>query len=117
MFGRKKTFDDNKKLKFAQAMADMPAIQLAVAPTSSIEDASGRINRKAIGISMGSSTARSVASVRIWQTCRLGVPVTFQVLRRLFPADEQAYTEILKPSAQGAPMGLARFIHQGDHET
>ena len=69
----------------------------------------------------------------------IGIPITFQVFRRLYPGRELQYTQFLfdhmgkdemvtlgaihggqqyitysKPGTEGAPMGLARFLIDGD---
>lgn len=139
MFGRKKRFDDKRRSEFARAVSEMLATQTALAPRDSLEDAHGRINRKAIGYIYGfvdcalRSVGEDMADISI------GIPITHHVIRALFPGREQVYIEflvknlsdemvvlgmmtggqqyadfIIKPGAQGVPMGLAKFILQGD---
>ena len=139
MFGRKKAFDDKRKSEFARAVSEMLATQTAVAPRDSLEDADGHINRRAIGYIYGfvdcalRSVGEDMANIAI------GVPITHHVIRALFPGREQLYMDfliknlkdemvvlgmmtggqqyadfIIKPGAQGVPMGLAKFILQGD---
>jgi hypothetical protein len=138
MFGRKKTFDDDKKTKFVGAVADMLAIQMVVTTGRSIESAEGRINRKAIGYIYGFIDCALRSIGQDMSDVSVGVPITYQVLQHLFPGHEQAYTSFLidhlkdevvvlgmmaggqqytdfnKPDAKGSPMGLARFILEGE---
>lgn len=138
MFRRKKTFDDDKKSELARALSGMLAIQMALA-VGSIQDANGRINRKAIGYIYGFIDCALRSIGQDMGDVAVGVPITYQVLRDLFPGHEQAYTNflighlkdevvvlgmmsggqqyadfIITPGAKGAPMGLAKFILEGD---
>jgi hypothetical protein len=140
MFGKKKTFDDDKKSKFAKAISDMLAIQMVVATGRSIEGTKGRINRKAIGYIYGFIDSALQSIGQNMGDVSVGVPITCQVLRHLFPGREPTYTGFLidhrqdevvvlgmmaggqqyaefnKPGAKGAPMGLARFILEGEDQ-
>lgn len=132
-------FDDERKSKFVDAISGMLSVQMAVVGDRSIEDSSGRINRKAIGYIYGfvdcalRSIGQDMADVSV------GVPITYQVLRHLFPGHEQEYTRFLihhvedkdvvlgmmaggqeyadfnKPTSRRVPMGLAKLILKGDN--
>ena len=94
----------------------------------------GGPKRKAIGYVYG--YIDGVLRTKGWDMAdtQLGVPITYQVIRRLWPGKEAEYTSFLadrlqdpqvvigmmlggqqyieysKPGAASAPMGLARFI-------
>src|ERR1035438_2467608 len=95
MFGKKKTFDDDKKSKFAKAISDMLAIQMVVATGRSVESAKGRPNRKAIGYIYGFIDCALQSIGQDMGDVSVGVPITYQVLRHLFPGHEQAYATFL----------------------
>lgn len=140
MLGGKNAIDNEKKSKLADALSDMLATQMAVA-VGTIADAEGHINRKAIGYIYGFIDCALHSIGQYMSDVSVGVPVTYQVLRHLFPGHEQAYASfliehlkddvvmlgmmaggqqytdfIIKPGAQGVPMGLARFIIEGDDQ-
>jgi len=135
MFGRKKSFDDDKKDEFVKGIASMLEIQLVVVPNRrSLNDTKGRINRRAIGYVYGFVDCALRSTGQDMSDAAVGVPIMFQVLRHLFPGHERAYTDFLikqsqdpevihgmmnggqqyadfsKPNRKGAPMGLARFL-------
>ena len=105
---------------------------------SSIEDVHGRINRRAIGYIYGFIDSALQSSGQDMSDPSVGVATIYHVMRRLFPGREDTYTQFLiknardksvmagmmaggqqfaeysKPRHKGAPMGLARFIIEGD---
>ena len=94
-FRRKPRFDDAAKQVLVESLAAMLELQKAVAVNQQIEDASGRINRKALGYIYGfldsalSSLGQDMSDVAV------GVPITCHVLRHLFPGREKVYAEFL----------------------
>jgi hypothetical protein len=135
------SFDDAKMMKFIEAVSQILAIQKVVAAGCSIEDDKGRINRKAIGYVYGfiDATLRSIG--QDMSNASIGVPITYQVLRHLFPGREEKYTKFLvdnigkdncvmlgvmhggqqfvdfgKPENKGTPMGFARYLVEGDKQ-
>ena len=129
---------DEEMGRFATAIAEMLQIQLAVAGDRSIEDANGVINRTAIGYVYGFLDAALRTIGQDMSDTSIGVPITFQVLRRVFPGREARYGEYLAPrmgtdpvvmlgamrggqqyidfnnNKLDAPMGLAKAILEGD---
>ena len=141
LFGRKKHFDDAGKSQFATTIAQMLEIQIMMAGNASIEDEKGQPKRKAIGYVYGYIDAALRKIGQDMSDMSIGVPITFQVIRKLWPdhvneymdflakninTDEllmigimhggQQYFDYSKPGASGAPMGLARFMIEGDKE-
>ncbi len=138
-FGRKHRFDDAAKAQFATAIAVMLELQMTVATGKSIEDDQGRLKRKALGYVYGYIDAALRMKGQDMADMSIGVPITFQVIRRLWPDHVNECMDILgknlesdalmnagimhggqqfldysKPGASGAPMGLARFMIEGD---
>lgn len=139
LFGRKDRFDDAAKLEFATAIAEMLQLQMIVATGKSIEDEQGRLKRKALGYVYGYIDAALRVKGHDMADMSIGVPITFQVIRRLWPdrVNEcmdylaknlqtdalmnaaimhggQQFLDYTKPGASGVPMGLARFMIEGD---
>lgn len=138
LFSKGNRFDDAAKLQFATTVAEMLQLQLAVAGHS-IEDEHGRLKRKALGYVYGYVDAALRTRGHDMADMSVGVPITFHVIRRLWPnhvnvcmdylaknlnADAlmrvgimhggQQFLDYSKPGASGAPMGLARFLIEGD---
>lgn len=135
-FGRqpRDKMTDEQKLAFADRIAEMLKAQLVIVGDKSIQSQAGEPKRKAIGYVYGYIDA--VLRTKGWDMAdsHVGVPITFQVIRRLWPGKEAEYTAFLadrlqdplvvagmmhggqqyidfsKPSHAGAPVGLARFI-------
>jgi len=82
-FRKKSRADDATKAKFVDAITSFLSLQLFIVPNPSIEDTHGKINRKAIAYGYIDAFLRTrgydMADTDI------GVPVTFHVLRKLFP--------------------------------
>jgi hypothetical protein len=133
-------FDDAAKLQFVNVIADVLKLQKMVAGDASIEDENGRPKRKALGYVYGFIDAALRARGQDMSDPSVGVPVTFQVLRKLWPdraanymaflrenihSDDlmmigimhggQQYVDYRKPGASSGPMGLARFMIEGDN--
>lgn len=138
-FGKKNRFDDAAKIQFAKSIAEMLKIQTMVAAGKSIEDDQGHLKRKALGYVYGYIDAALRVKGHDMADMSIGVPITFHVIRRLWPGnvDEcmdflanniktdmlmnaaimhggQQFLDYSKPGASGVPMGLARFLVQGD---
>ncbi|MGO9686545.1 MAG: hypothetical protein ACLPTZ_28885 [Beijerinckiaceae bacterium] len=139
LFGRKDRFDDAAKIQFATAVAEMLEMQMIVAAGKSIEDDQGHLKRKAIGYVYGYIDAALRVRGQEMADMSIGVPITFQVIRRLWPdhVNEcmdflaknlttdallnvgmmhggQQYLDYSKPEISGVAMGLARFMIEGD---
>lgn len=139
LFGRKSKFDDAAKSQFATAIASLLELQTTVAAGASIKDERGRPKRKAIGYVYGYVDAALRVKGHDMADMSIGVPITFQVIRKLWPEHVndcmdflakniasdalinvgvmhggQQFLDYSKPGASGAPMGLARFMIEGD---
>ncbi len=136
-FGRRKrkTMTDKEKIAFADMIAKLLKLQLAVVGDTTMDSQAGGPKRKAIGYVYGCVDA--VLRTKGWDMAysEIGPPITFQVIRRLWPGKEreyfeflvdhlsdlgivagmmhggQQYIDFLKPeNSENAPMGLARYI-------
>lgn len=132
MIGKKNAFDDDEKSEFADRLALLLSVQMVVSPAQSIEVTKGRINRKAIGYIYGFIDCSLQCRDEDITNISVGLPILYHVMRKLFPGHEQAYIDFLMGHmddeivvlgmmaggqqynefirAEGAPMGLARFI-------
>jgi len=139
LFSRKNRFDDEAKSQFAATIAEMLQLQMIVATGKSIEDEQGHLKRRALGYVYGYIDAALRTKGYDMADVSVGVPITFQVIRRLWPDNVnecmdflaknlqsdallnagimhggQQFLDYSKPAAPGAPMGLARFMIEGD---
>lgn len=137
MIGKKNAFDDDEKSEFADRLALLLSVQMVVSPAQSIEVTKievtkGRINRKAIGYIYGFIDCALQCRDEDITNISVGLPILYHVMQKLFPSHEQAYIDFLMDHmddeivvlgmmaggqqynefirANGAPMGLARFI-------
>ena len=138
-FGRKDRFDDAAKSQFAKAVAETLELQTTVSAGKSIHDDHGRLKRKALGYVYGYTDAALRTKGHDMADMSIGVPITFQVIRRLWPdhVNEcmdflaknlekdvllsigimhggQQFLDYSKTGASGVPMGLARFMIEED---
>ena len=130
-----KSFDDTAKAKLADTVAALLQLQILAAGNASMDDENDQPNRKALGYVYGFVDAALCSVGQDMADVSVGVPVTFQVIRKLWPkrvtdymeflaknirSDDfmmigvmhggQQYVDYMKPGASGAPMGLARFM-------
>jgi tetratricopeptide (TPR) repeat protein len=166
LFGRKNQFDDAWKEKFVELIARALEQQKIVAGDvssegatdphlvalrqevllrfgksgASIEDEHGHPKRKALGYVYGFIDAALRTKGLDMADVSIGVPITYQVIRKLWPEKVSVYMDFLiknmhsdaliaagmmrggeqyldwiKPGAPGVPMGLAIFITEGDN--
>ena len=139
IFKRTSSFDDTAKQALVDALVEMLDAQRSIAPNSPIE-VGGHIKRKALGYIYGFIDAALTTLGQDMSDVSVGVPITFQVLRHLFPGREdeyltflrrniahdgvllagmmhggQQYLDYMRPEMAGsAPMGFARFLIDGD---
>jgi hypothetical protein len=138
LFRKKSRLDDEIKAKLEYAITTFLSLQLLILPEPAIEDALGNINRKAIGYIYGYIDAFLRLRGYDMADTDIGIPITFHVLRKLFPTrNPTKYVEFLmnnlqdemvtlgsmhggqqcldynKPNTNGAPMGLFSFILEG----
>jgi hypothetical protein len=143
-FNKKQKFDDVAKLTLTKQLSTLLEIQLAthnkLAPNHPMEDENGYVNRKALGYIFGFIDAALASFGQDTSNPALSIPVIWQVLRRLFPGNENRYTEFIvahigqnevlmlgamhggqqyvdfRHGRIDAPMGLARFLTEGDKQ-
>ena len=136
-FGRRKrkTMSDEQKIAFADIIARSLKLQLVIVGESTMDSQAGGPKRIAIGYVYGCVDA--MLRTKGWDMTDfdIGVPITFQVIRRVWPGKEreyfdflvehlsdpivgagmmhggQQYIDALKPeNSVNVPMGLARYI-------
>jgi hypothetical protein len=140
MFGRKNKFDDEAKSKLLTVVVNVLTIQTTPAGRAqSIKDEQGNLKRKALGYVYGFVDA----ALRVWgqdmADVSVGVPITFQVIRRLWPdhvnecmdylvknisKDALLMTGVMRGGQQyldwrnhkRTPMGLGVFLIEGDKD-
>jgi hypothetical protein len=131
-FGRG-AFDDAAKDTFVDSVAIMLKAQVAASGRTSVDHADGTLNPRALGYIYGFVDAALRTIGQDMADIAIGMPITFQILRRLFPGDEQRYLDFVRSSLpndtdmtgilQGGqqyldfnrgqlavPMGLARIV-------
>ena len=136
---RKPQFSDTQKAQFVDLISEILKTQTVVASGCSIEDGEGRIKRKAIGYIYGFVDAALRRVGQDTTNASISVQIMYRVLRHVFPGYEERYTQFLinnvgkdnlvmtgamkggqqyvdfiKPDAKGSPMGLARYMIEGD---
>ncbi|MGO8689799.1 MAG: hypothetical protein ACLQLG_09195 [Thermoguttaceae bacterium] len=95
LFKKRAKFDEGKKSQFIEAVAGMLQLQLATVTRYSIESADGSLKPKAIGYVYGFIDAALRTIGQDMSDVSVGVPVTFHVLRRIFPGHEEKYMQYL----------------------
>jgi hypothetical protein len=142
-FKKPKPLDDQAKSGLAEAYALQLAVQKEVAGQASrIHDATGQLKPRPLGYIYGYIDAALRTKGLEMADTSVGVPITYQVLRRLWPqhayecmqllVDNIATDQVIvaammhggqqcldyrKPGAVGVPMGLAEFLIEDDTAT
>jgi hypothetical protein len=134
---RKPDFGDDEKSQFIEAIVGVLEVQLILVRSRSLVSDKGVVNRKAVGYIYGFIDA---ALNRIGQDIKdksVSVPIVYQVIRNLFPCEEekctqflidnvgqddtvllgvmcggQQYTDFMHPDKKTPPMGLSRYLLQ-----
>ena len=88
-------FDDAAKSRFADVIARQLEIQLELTGGVPINDGAGYPKRKAIGYVYGYVDAALRSIGKDMYDTSIGVPVTFQVIRKLWPGRETEYMGFL----------------------
>ena len=140
LFGKKKRLDDAAKLGIAEAIALQLIVQKKAAGTNvTIDDSNGHPKHRALGYVYGYIEAALRANGHDIADTAIGAPITYHVLRRLWPdrvndcmrvllgnlrTDRQMIAAIMhggqqcldyrKSGVTDEPMGLARFLIEGD---
>jgi hypothetical protein len=109
---RRKTLSDVQKDAFAEAIAEMLKIQLIAVGEKTIDSDAGGPKPKAIGYVYGYVDA--VLRTKGWDMAdtEIGIPITFHVLRRLWPGKEREYTDFLAEHLSD-PVVAAGCMHGG----
>ena len=136
---QRKTMSERQKIAVAYGIADLLATQIsALNGKSGIESKNGGPKPKALGYVYGYvSAALAAKDLKMWDP-KIGVPITFHVVRRLWPGKEheymrflayhqrdslvlsatlqggQEYVDFSKQQAAGAAQGLALFMSAED---
>jgi hypothetical protein len=140
LFGKKNRLDDAAKLRIAEAIALQLIVQKKTAGTNAtIDDSNGHPKHRALGYVYGYIEAALRANGHDMADTAIGAPITYHVLRRLWPdrvndcmrvllgnlrTDQQMVAAIMhggqqcldyrKPGVTDEPMGLALFLIEGD---
>jgi len=133
-FFRRRRFDDNRKAKFAHLMSEMLGVQIAAIGLAEVPNLATPVGAKALGYVYGFVDAALRTVRQDMSDASVGVPITFQVLRRVFPGHEGRYMDYLAKNLRTddaimrgvmlggqqyldfvggklkAPMGLARVL-------
>ena len=113
-----------------------------IAGGRAVEAADGSINRRAIGYIYGFINAALRTIGPDMSKIEISVPITYHILERLFPGKGakygtfmaehmgtdrmvtlgamtggQQYVDLNRPGRKGIPMGLARYVIEGDKDT
>jgi hypothetical protein len=114
LFMKRKSFGDDKKQKFAEAISDMLKIQLAVAKGYSIADGQGNVNVRALGYIYGFIDGALRTIGQDMSDLSIGVPVTFQVLSHLFGSqDASKYIQHLVDNVNSDPVMMSGIMSGG----
>jgi hypothetical protein len=95
LFRRRPKFDDTKKAQFIEAISGMLKVQTSVAAKRIPEDEDGHINRRAMGYIYGFIDAALRTIGRDMSDVRVSVPITYQVLERIFPGSGEKLGRLL----------------------
>lgn len=133
-FRRRRSFDDHDNDRFVDAISTMLEAQLIPVGGRTVEDSTGNINPKALGYIYGFIDAALRTIGQDMADESIGIPISFQILARVFPGREEKYLEYLiermgndqivtmaaitggqqymdfNNATLAAPTGLARFI-------
>ncbi len=88
-------FDDKSNEQFADAIANILRLQMIPTAGSSVESANGIVNGKAMGYIYGFIDAALRNAGQDMSDASVGIPITFQILRRVFPGKEEQYLAYL----------------------
>ena len=105
-----KPFGEQDQLRFAAAVGTMLEVQLAAAGKAGLPAGS---ERRALGYIYGFVDAALRTIGQDMGDPLLGVPVMFQVLRRLFPGREPEYLDLLHEAMGTDRVVIAEMMHGG----
>ncbi len=110
MFRKKTPFGDKQKEQFIAAVSRMLEAQLVAAGTREISEP---LELRALGYVYGFIDAALRTIGQDMADNAVGIPITFQVLRRLFPGNEHDYLEFLKENVGKDATILAAVMYGG----
>jgi hypothetical protein len=92
LFSRKRSLTDGKKMELANAIAAILEVQLVMVTDAErhLQDQEGNFNKKALGYVHGCVDAIVTSKGYDMSDAEIGMPITFHVLRRLFPTEDPA---------------------------
>lgn len=136
-FFRRKRFGDTQRTEFVEAVGGMLEVQMAIiTDRDNLPPLFSKEGEKALGYIYGFIDAALRSVGQDMSDISIGIPITFQIFRRIFPGCEEACIEYLRNSLgknellmQGilvggqqyldymngkltVPMGLARYLIQ-----
>ena len=88
-------FDDAKKSQFVEAISTLLQAQLAVLGSERLERALENLQPEALGYVYGFTDGALQTINQDMADASIGVPITFQVLRRVFPGRQDSYLRVL----------------------
>ena len=94
-FKKRQRCDDQQMECFVAAISTMLEVQLVAVGCRSVEDAAGKVNPRALGYIYGFIDAALQTIGQDMSDTSSGIPITFQVLRRVFPGREEKYCQYL----------------------
>jgi hypothetical protein len=112
MTRKRSSFGDKQKDEFVSAVSHMLEVQLAAAGTSKISES---LELRALGYIYGFVDAALRTIGEDMADNAVGIPVTFQILRKLFPGSEQDYLEFLKGNV-GKNAGMMSAVMYGGQQ-
>ncbi|MCE5267165.1 MAG: hypothetical protein LLG00_04710 [Planctomycetaceae bacterium] len=92
---RRRSLDDINSADFVDSIANVLRFQMIPAAGHSIESANGTLNGKALGYVYGFIDAALHSVGRDMSDVSVGIPISFQVLRHVFPGREDKYLSFL----------------------
>jgi hypothetical protein len=114
LFGKKtRHFDDAAKSEFATNLAEMLKLQIMMAGKSTIDDETGRPKRKALGYVYGYVDAALRTIGQDMADMSVGVPITFQVIRKLWPDRATEYMDFLAKNLRTDQLLNVGIVHGG----
>ena len=103
-------FGDNQKQQFIAAIALMLEAQLAAAGTNKIAE---NLELRALGYIYGFIDAALRTIGQDMADVSIGIPITFQVLRRLFPGEEHEYLAFVRENIRRDAVMMSAVMYGG----
>lgn len=94
-FRKRRGFDDHDKQQFVNAVSTMLEVQLITVGDLTVEGSTDNINPKSLGYIYGFIDAALQTIGQDMGDESIGIPISFQILKRVFPGREEMYLEYL----------------------